>query len=178
MRKRTFTLKESEIKAFRQAEQSTRDAYELRRLQAVRMYGSGDPIPKIQKMVSAGESTIRQWVMRYQVDGVSGLASQWQGGNANKLTAEQHADLIQRIDTYTPDQVIAPDVRIDEGIFWTIRDFRMVIEQWYGVTYKSNNSYYKLMRDCGLSYQKAEKIFRSQPSAEQLAEFEADLEKK
>lgn len=178
MRKREFVLTEKEIRALRHAEQSTRDAYELKRLQAVRLYGSGEIISSIQEVVSAAENTIRQWVMRYQAQGVRGLASQWQGGNAKKLTDEQRADLIQRIDTYTPDQVIAPDVRLDEGIFWTISDFQIVVEQWYGVIYSSENSYYNLMRACGLSYQKAEKVFRSQPSAEQLAEFEAELEKK
>jgi transposase len=178
MRKREFVLSDAEIKKFRNAEQSTRDAYELKRLQAVRLYGSGELISRIQEMVNAAENTIRQWVMRYQARGVSGLASQWQGGNANKLTDEQRADLMQRIDSYTPDQLIAPDVRTDEGIFWTISDFQIVIEQWYGVVYKSENSYYNLMRACDLSYQKAEKVFRSQPSAEQLAEFEAQLEKK
>lgn len=178
MRKRSFILGEEEIKEIRQAEQGTRDAYELKRLQAVRMYGCGEAVAVIQEVVSSGESTIRQWVMRYQSQGVSGLASQWQGGNANKLTSEQRIDLIQRIDNYTPDQVISPDLRLDEGIFWTVNDFRVVVEQWYGVTYSSDNSYYNLMRAGGLSYQKAEKVFRSQPSAEQLAEFEAELEKK
>jgi len=178
MRKREFVLTEKERNEFRYAEQRTRDAYELKRLQAVRLYGSGEPISSIQALVNAAENTIRQWVIRYQGQGIAGLASQWQGGNANKLTDEQRADLIQRVDHYTPDQVIAPDVRIAEGIFWTISDFQIVVEQWYRVVYSSENSYYSLMRACGLSYQKAEKVFRSQPSAEHLAEFEAELEKK
>lgn len=178
MRKREFTLTEQEINQFRQAEQKTRDAYELKRLQAVRLYGCGELMSSIQKVVNAAENTIRQWVMRYQAQGIAGLASQWQGGNANKLTDEQRADLRRRVDSYSPDQLIAPDVRIDEGTFWTISDFQIVIEQWYGVVYRSPNSYYNLMRLCGLSHQKVEKVFRSQPNAEALAEFEAALEKK
>jgi len=178
MRKREFIITAKERRELRQAEQSTRDAYELRRLQAVRLYGSGETISSIQELVNAAENTIRQWVMRYQAQGIWGLASQWQGGNAKKLTDEQRADLFEWVDSYTPDQVIAPHVRIDKGIFWTVSDFQIVIEQWYGVAYQSENSYYNLMRGCGLSYQKAEKVFRSQPSAEQLAEFETELEKK
>ena len=178
MRKRTFILTEQEINQFRLAEQITRDAYELKRLQSVRLYGAGETIRNIQQVVNAGESSIRQWVMRYQTQGLAGLASQWQGGNANKLTDEQRADLKERIETYTPDQLIAPDVRLDDGLFWTMSDFQIIVEQWYGVVYSSENSYYNLMRACGLSYQKAEKVFRSQPNAEALAEFEAELEKK
>jgi hypothetical protein len=116
--------------------------------------------------------------MLYQAQGIAGLASHWQGGNANKLSAEQRSDLIQRVDSYTPNQVIAPDLRVDAGIFWTVSDFQRLVEQWYGVVYSSENSYYNLMRACCLSYQKVEKVFRSQPSDVQLAEFEAELEKK
>lgn len=178
MRTRKFALTEKEINTFRQAEQSTRDAYALKRLQGVRLYGSGESISNIQRVVNAAENTIRQWVMRYQREGIAGLSSQWQGGNANKLTPAQRADLKQRIERYTPAEVIAAEARMTQNSFWTVSDFQMVIEAWYGVVYRSQNSYYHLMRVCGLSYQKAEKIFRSQPGAVQLAEFEAELEKK
>jgi transposase len=45
------------------------------------------------------------------------------------------------------------------------------------VTYQSQTSYRTLLHDCGLSYQKVEKVYRSQPGAVQLADFEAELEK-
>jgi len=178
MRKRAFILTEAEVVRFHRAEQNTRDAYELKRLQGVRLYGCGEAMPQIQKVVLAAENTIRQWVMRYQAQGIAGLASQWQGGNANKLTRQQRSDLMTKVDTYTPEQLIAPELRIDSGEFWTLSDIQILVEQGYGVRYRSENSYYNLMRACGLSYQKAEKIFRSQPSGVDLAEFEAELEKK
>ena len=178
MAKRVFTLSEKEIRQFQSREQGTRDVYELKRLQAVRLYGMGQDIASIQQVVQAAESTIREWVRRYEQHGLAGLASQWQGGNANKLTPEQRSDLTRRLELYTPEQVIAADVRIAEGAFWTVSDLQMVLQMWYGVSYRSRNSYYNLLHSGGLSYQKAEKVYRSQPSAEQLAEFEAELEKK
>jgi len=132
----------------------------------------------LQQVVQAADSSIREWVRRYEQQGLAGLASQWQGGNANKLTPEQRSDLIQRLELYTPEQVIAADVRIAAGAFWTVSDLQIVLQRWYGVSYRSRNSYYNLLHRSGLSYQKAEKVYRSQPGAEQLAEFEAELEKK
>jgi len=71
------------------AEQQTRDAYELQRLQAVRLYDCGESMGRIQQVVHAAERTIRSWVTRYQETGLSRLANHWQGNNAKKLTDAQ-----------------------------------------------------------------------------------------
>jgi len=92
MAKRQFQLNEQEQGAFQEAEQETRDAYELKRLQAVRLYGSGVPTAEIRRLVHCGERTIRHWSQRYQQGGLEGLKSQWQGENALKLSREQRSD--------------------------------------------------------------------------------------
>ena len=178
MRKRTFHLSEHELEQFRQTEQKTRDAYELRRLQGVRLYGSGESMGQIQGVTQAAERTIREWVQRYQAQGLGGLASQWQGNNANKLTVAQRRDLTVKLDVYTPDQVIAADERHETGVFWTVSDLQIVVSKWYGVRYRSLHSYYHLLHASGFTYQKTEKVYRSRPSAVELADFEDALEKK
>ena len=87
-------------------------------------------------------------------------------------------ELAEKLKQYTPDQVLAPDVRVERGSFWTVSDVQIVVERWYGVTYRSKRSYRTLLHQSGLSYQKAEKVYRSQPSAARVADFEAELEKK
>ena len=47
MAKRQFNLSEDEIRTFRQRERQTRDTNELRRLQAVRLYGTGMAVTTI-----------------------------------------------------------------------------------------------------------------------------------
>lgn len=178
MRKRTFQLTDDEQKAFRVAERQTRDAYEFQRLQAVRLYGSGESMARIQQMVDAAERTIREWVARYQQTGLAGLANHWQGGNAKKLTDQQRADLLEKIKSYRPDQVLGTATRTERGTFWTVSDLQIVITQWYGVSYSSVNSYYTVLRAAGLSVQKVETIYRSQPSVLVVNEFETELEKK
>jgi transposase len=178
MAKRQFELTEDEIAALRQTEQRTRDVYELRRLQAVRLYGSGVSTHQIAEVVGCGAGSPRQWAMRYRARGIEGLRSHWQGGNANKLTAQQRADLAVRLEQYRPDQVISAEARIERGSFWSVSDLRIVVQQWYGVRYQSAASYRTLLRQSRLSYQKVERVYRSQPSAAQVAEFEQQLEKK
>jgi transposase len=178
MAKRQFELTENEMATLRQAEQRTRDVHELRRLQAVRLYGSGVSTRQIAAVVGCGTGSPRQWAMVYRQGGMAGLRSHWQGGNANKLTQQQRADLAARLEQYRPDQVIAAEVRIERGTFWSVSDLRIVVEQWYGVSYRSAASYRTLLRQSRLSYQKVERVYRSQPSAVQMAEFEQQLEKK
>jgi transposase len=178
MAKRRFHLTDEESKAFERAEGQTRDAYELRRLQAVRLYGSSVPTQDIMQLVQCGDRRIREWVQKYQQQGREGLKSQWQGDNALKLSREQRADLKQRVHKYQPDQVIAPDVRTSQGQFWTVSDLQIVVKAWYDVEYQTQGSYRRLMHECRLSYQQTEQVYRSRPDAQTVADFEAELEKK
>jgi transposase len=178
MAKRQFHLSEQELAQIEQAEAQTRDAHELRRLQAVRLYGSGTERRTIETLVGCTERSIRKWAQTYQQAGLAGLQSHWQGENALKLSREQRADLKRRLHTYRPDQVIAPDVRISQGQFWTVSDLQIVVKAWYEVEYRTSDSYRTLLHESGLSYQRTAKVYRSRPDAQRVADFEAELEKK
>ena len=178
MAKRKFQLTEAERAAFRQAEQQTRDVRELKRLQAVRLYGSGEAVATIQRLTGCGRVSACQWASEYGRGGLDSLRTQWRGGNANKLTAQQRRDLWEKLDQYSPDQVLASAVRQAQAGFWTVSDLQIVVKQWYGVTYRSESSYRSLLHASGFSSQKVEKVYRSQPGVVRLADFEAELEKK
>ena len=178
MAKRQFQLSEQEEKQFEQSEAKTRDAHELKRLQAVRLYGSGMERRVIESLVGCDERSIRKWAQKYQQAGLDGLQSHWQGDNALKLSREQRADLKQRVEQYRPDQVIAPDIRISRGQFWTVSDLQIVVQAWYAVEYRTLFSYRTLLHECGLSYQRTEKVYRSRPDQQTVADFEAEWEKK
>jgi transposase len=137
----------------------------------------GEAVASIQKLVGCGGVSPRQWASEYKQGGLWALQSHWSKGNARKLTIEQRQELIHKMRQYTPDQVISRTMRVERGSFWTISDLKIVVEQWFKVIYQSETSYRQLLHDCGLSYQKVEKIYRSRPSAEQLAEFEEQVEK-
>ena len=173
MAKRQLHLTEEEIGQFRATEAQTRDVHELKRLQAIRLYGSGVRLADIQALVGAGESTIRQWAMAYHTDGLVGLRSKWHGKNANKLTDAQREQIKQRLHQYRP-----VDLHLSAGAYWTVSDLRLAVEQWFGVVYQDETSYQTLLHKSGFSYQRTTKVYRSRPSDAALAEFEAELEKK
>jgi transposase len=178
MGKRQFQLSETEKTAFQEAEQRTRDTYELKRLQAVRLYGTGVERRTIEALVGCDERSIRKWAQWYGQDGLDGLKSGWRGENALKLSRAQRADLKRRLHEYTPEQVITAEVRVSRGAFWTVSDLQIVVERWYGVSYRTLDSYRGLLHECGFSYQQTEKVYRSQPNAQTVADFEAEFEKK
>ena len=178
MANRQFQLSEVEREQFEQAEAQTRDVHELKRLQAVRLYGSGQARREIEGLVGCGERSIRKWAQKYQQMGLEGLKSHWQGENALKLSRAQRRELKQRIQQYRPDEVIAADERISQGQFWTVSDLQIVVKTWYAVEYRTVDSYRSLLHHCGLSYQRTEKVYRSRPDAQTVADFEVEMEKK
>lgn len=178
MAKRQFTLTQEEIKEFEQAEHQANDVRELKRLQAVRLYGQGMATATIMNMVQCSDRRIREWSHKYAEHGLDGLRSHWQGENALKLSREQRADLKQRLHQYRPDEVLAVDIRLSQGRFWTISDLEIVVKMWYGVRYRAEQSYRSLFHECGFSYQRTESVYRSRPDQQTIADFESDLEKK
>lgn len=178
MAKRQFVLDEKEQQALRRAEGQTQDVREMKRLQAVRLYGSGYAVSEIKNVTGSSWRALMDWCQAYRVSGADGLKSHWQGENALKLSRAQRADLKNRLDQYRPDQVITPELRISRGQFWTVSDLRIVVQRWYAVSYRCRDSYVALLHECQFSQQQTERVYRSQPDARIVADFEAGLEKK
>src|SRR5438876_2255618 len=135
MARRRCVLSEDEVAGLQRAEAETRQVRALKRLQAVRLYGTGYAVADIRKGVGCSWRALMDWCQAYRAQGVPGLHSHWQGDNALKLSRGQRADLKTRLHSYRPDQVLAPDVRISQGQFWTVSDLKIVVERWYAVTY-------------------------------------------
>ena len=180
MAKRQFELDETEIRQLRGREQQTDSVAELKRLQAVRLYGSGSGMAQIRDITGCAESSIREWVQDYKRAGLEGLRPHYDRSaqNASKLTAAQRIDLCERLHAYRPDQVLAPRVRVRAGQFWTVSDLHLALDAWSGVAYEDPGTYHDLFAACKFSYQRAERVYKSRPSQAQIANFEAELEKK
>jgi transposase len=180
MGKRQFQLSETEISHLRQQEQRTQRVAELKRLQAVRLYGSGMTVEPIIELIGCAESSSRAWAQAYKREGIRALQLHYEHSarNASKLSEAQRAELHQRLHQYRPDQVLSAELRVSQGQFWTVSDLQLVIEQWYGVVYDDHGSYRHLLHRCGFSYPRAERVYKSRPSQADIADFEAELEKK
>lgn|SRR5574341_187349 len=178
MAKRQFSLSEQERKAFIQAEAQCRDANELKRLQAVRLYGEGQPTQAIEQMVGCSWRSLLEYCQRYRAEGLAGLRDRRRGGNRARLTQAQRLAVRDKLHQYRPDQILPAHLRVSQGVFWTVSDLKVGLAVWYGVTYQSPTSYLTLLHECRMSQHQPQKQYRSRPSEEEIADFEARLEKK
>lgn len=173
MRTRDLKLTESEVAALKQAEQQTKRPSELRWMQAVRLFGSGMAVEQVVEVTGLSERTIQRQAAHFREEGIAGLRERRAGGNRALLKDEQRAELAEKLH-----QVRPVDLKVSERTYWMVSDLAVVVEQWYGVVYKALDGYYDLLRDSGFSLQRSTKVYRHQPSAAALADFEAALEKK
>lgn len=180
MNNRQLRLSEAEERAIQARERETKDVRELKRLQAVRLYGSGQAIGEVRRVVGSSGRTIRRWVGAYQEAGVEGLKARWVASatNAQKLSDTQRAEVVQRLQQYQPDQLLSTELRVSRGQFWTVSDVQVAVQSWYGVSYQAPDSLRALLYEAGLSYQRTEGVYRSKPSQAEVAAFEQELEKK
>jgi transposase len=91
-------------------------------------------------VVDGSWRTLMEWYRRYRAEGVQGLAAKYQGQNGARSTRQQRHNLAEKLNQYRPDQIIAAEARLSQGKFWTISDLKIVVEKWYGVTYRSEAS--------------------------------------
>lgn len=177
MAERKFILNEQDVQALRARYMQSKKGATRSRYQAVWMYGTGYPVTEIEKLVGCSRSSLMNWCRTYQQRGTEGLEDERLGGNNHKLTGAEREELKVRLQSYTPAQVFGPQAATLEGQFWTVADVQQAVEHWYGVTYRSLNSYRQLLVSSGFSYQLPAKVFKSQRLA-QVMDFEETFEKK
>jgi transposase len=176
MPKRRFTLSEAECKSLLHSFNTCKDASERIRYQAVRLYGEGYDASEVISITGCSRSSLQGWCHAYREDPSQGLADKRQGGNRAKLSQLQIEEMQNILHQYTPKERLGQNAQTATGQFWTIEDLAFLILERYGIEYKSRTSYIGLLHQCGFSYQKSEKVFKSR-SQTKVADFEEQLEK-
>ena len=176
MAKRKFALTTAEQKELLQADRNCKDAATRTRYQAVRMYGEGYPEAEIERITGCSRTSLMEWCRAYRVDHSQGLVDKRAGGNRAKLSKLQIEELQQMLHQYTPQERLGSKASSGTGQYWSVEDLMQVIRARYGVEYQSRTSYIQLLRQCGFSYQKTAKVFKSRSEAK-VTEFEEQLEK-
>jgi len=176
MAERKFKLSAPQVNALRRAQDEASAGPLRMRLQAVRLYGTGYPLQTILDVTDCSISRLREWVQLYHRHGIDALSDHRCGGNSAKLTRAQRQELEVRLHQYTPHDVFGTQTHTAHGQFWTGEDLQRIVRRWYGIEYQSRVSYYNLLHACGFSFQRTEKVFRSQRPAETAA-FHEQLEK-
>ena len=132
---------------FRRAASLSRDAGQSRRLLVLAAVAEGRRREEAARIGGMDRQTLRDWVHRFNADGVDGLIDRKAPGATCKLTAEQRAELAGLIET-------GPDPKTDGVVRWRRVDLREVIRQRFGVTYHER-SVSRLLHELGFSHMSA-----------------------
>lgn len=170
---RHFKLSQTQEWELEQAERACNDVEERRRMQMVRLYGTGERLETIKKTVQASERTITRWVERYRADGIAGLARATTVGNHRILSVEQRELVVTTVREQTPTHV-----GVSGREQWSVAAVAALVRQRFGLDYAAPSGYRALLYDAGLSYQKVAKVYRHRPSQTDIADWQADTEKK
>ena len=111
----------------RKASQREKDSPAARRMLALALVLEGTERRKAAESCGMDRQTLRDWVHRYNEEGLGGLRSRKPPGASAKLTAPQEAELVALVDA-------GPDPARHGVVRWRRIDLRDEIERRFGVT--------------------------------------------
>lgn len=120
------------------------DAGQSRRLLALAAIAEGRNRAEAARIGGMDRQTLRDWVHRFNAEGVDGLRDRKAPGAARKLTVEQRAVLVSLIET-------GPDPETDGVVRWRRVDLQAVIQERFGVGYHER-SVSRLLHELGFSH--------------------------
>lgn len=139
---------------------SSRDAREVKRALSVKMSFASLPVSQICELLGVSGPFVSKWRRIYQEQGAEGLRLGYQGGQSY-LSPQQRALVLAWIAEQESPQVA---------------HVRAYLEETVGVVYLSQQSYYALMHEAGLSYHKSEKV-NPKRDPEQVQERREEIKK-
>jgi transposase len=112
------------------------------------------------KQAGIDRQTLRDWVIRFNAEGVAGLCDRPRSGRPPFLGEGQMAALKAIV-------LRGPDPERDGVSSWTAKDLCRLVEQRFGVSY-SENGMLDLLHGLGLSWQKTRPVHpQANPKAQQ-----------
>lgn len=115
--------------------QSNPEARELKRAMAVKMALQGTLYSKITKLLGMHKSCITTWRQKFEAKGLDGIKLAYKGASSY-LSPEQRVETITWLQTRE---------------YWNLDELVTYLDEYYGVIYKSKQSYYELLSAAGIS---------------------------
>jgi len=136
--------------ALRKLAKGTDDARIARRILAIANALDGMSREDAARSAGMDRQTLRDWVLRYNVHGVDGLADRWNGGRPPTFTAAEQAQIVEIV-------LAGPDVETSGLSAYTLEDLAKICEERFGKRMHPW-SLGRLLAKLGLSRQKARPI--------------------
>jgi transposase len=121
IRRRNLTARE-----LRAASAKARDAKAARRMLAIALVLEGKDRKTAAETCGMDRQTLRDWVHRYNAQGLAGLENRKGRGRPSRLTTEQKAELAALVES-------GPDTEQNGVVRWRCADLKRRIEEMFGV---------------------------------------------
>jgi len=121
------TRLELDATALRAQAVRTTDVRQARRILAIAMVLAGHPRLLAAQAGGMDRQTLRDWVHRYNAEGLAGLVDRPRPGPTPRLTAAQQAEVAKWVED-------GPDLAQDGVVRWRCADLREKIAGKFGVT--------------------------------------------
>jgi transposase len=127
---RAVEITRTELSAteLRRAAARSRDADAARRMLALALVLEGKSRKEAAESCGMDRQTLRDWVVRYNAEGLTGLSDRVPPGPGFRLTPEQTAELATLVEA-------GPDPAVDHVVRWRRVDLRQVISERWGVEF-------------------------------------------
>jgi transposase len=122
----TVTRTDHTAEALRAAAASCRDGAQVRRLLAIALVLEGRPRSEAAELCGMDRQTLRDWVHRYNAEGMAGLTSRRSSGRPPFLSEPQMAELKELV-------VKGPDLETDEVVRWRCLDLQDKVAERFSV---------------------------------------------
>lgn len=138
-----------------------RDARVARRMLAIANALSGMRREAAARSAGMERQTLRDWVLRYNADGIAGLADHWGDGRPPRLDSDEQAELADLI-------LAGPDPEVDGLSAYTLEDLALLCAERFGKPLHPA-SMSRVVRRLGFSRQKARPHHPDKDEAAQAA---------
>ncbi len=134
------------------------DAKQVRRLMALIAILEGKERGEAAALVNADIQTLRDWVIRYNTEGIEGLIDKKRTGRKKELSKEQRQKLAAIV-------LMKPDLDLDGIVRWRLCDLQKVVKEnfWKEL---SENTISRYLKEAGLSWITARPLHPLQDSGD------------
>jgi transposase len=123
-----ITRREMSAGELRDAAARSRDANATRRMLALALVLEGHSRGDAAQMCGMDRQTLRDWVHRFNAEGIAGLSNRPAPGPEPRLSAEQEAEVAEWMES-------GPDLERDGVVRWRCRDLQERIEREFQVSF-------------------------------------------
>lgn len=144
MGQKLYIETELTIQDFRRIIRNEADGRVRQRLLGMLHMLQGRSVPQAAWAIGLSQRKLRNWVHRFNSDGIDGLRDRPRSGRPSFLTQQQKASLRARIE--------AGPTEADAVVRFRWHDMQRILRDEYGANYKTPWSVLKLIHSLGLSW--------------------------